>query len=151
MENTYYRRSESNWIGNADANEVSKNYWRKQAREIFSRYPSVEVIEIVRTGRKTDSAILRRGSDTVPRECVVILASTGGAWGRSRRDFFPKRRFEVTTDSFSYHVFAFRIGDAYGRERSKITEEQVKDGATLRVWDTDTGEVMRMTATGGVR
>ena len=89
MKSTHYRRSESNWIGNADAKEVSVNYWRKQARDIFARYPSVEVIEIVRTGRKTDSAILRRGSDTVPRECAVILASTGGSWGRSRRDFLP--------------------------------------------------------------
>ena len=90
MKNTYYRRSESNWIGNADPKEVGVNYWRKQAREIFSRYPSVEVVEVIRTGRKTDSAILRRGSDIVPRECVVILASTGGSWGRSRRDFVPK-------------------------------------------------------------
>lgn len=89
MKNTYYRRNESNWIGNADAKEVSVNYWRKQARAIFGRYPSVEVIEIVRTGRKTDSTILRRGVDIVPRECAVILASTGGSWGKSRRDYLP--------------------------------------------------------------
>lgn len=89
MKNTYYRRSESNWIGNADAKEVSVNYWRKQARYYFEKFPTVEVVEIVRTGRKTDSAILRRGSDIVPRECVVILASTGGWWGRRRRDYVP--------------------------------------------------------------
>lgn len=89
MKNTYYRRNESNWLGNADAKEVSVNYWRKQARYYFAKFPSVEVIEIVRTGRKTDSAILKRGSDNVPRECAVILASTGGSWGRSRRDFLP--------------------------------------------------------------
>ena len=103
--NTYYRRSESNWIGSTDdPSEVSINYWRKQAKAIFDRYPTVEVVEVIRTGRKTDSGILKRGSNNVPCECAVILASTGGAWGRSRRDFLPV-----------------------------------------------TGEVMKMTATGGVR
>lgn len=89
MRNTYYRRSKSNWIGNADARKVSVNYWRKQARYYFEKYPTVEVVEIVHTGRKTDSAILKRGSDRVPRECVVILASTGGSWGRCRCDYEP--------------------------------------------------------------
>ena len=88
--NTYFRRNESNWIGSTDdSSEVSVNYWRKQARYYFEKFPTVEVVEIVRTGRKTDSTILRRGSDIVPRECAVIIASTGGAWGKSRRDYLP--------------------------------------------------------------
>ncbi len=88
--NTYYYRSESNWIGPAeDARKVSTNYWRAQARKVFAQFPQVEVVEIVRTGRKTDSAILKRGSDKVPAECAVIVASTGGAWGKSRRDYLP--------------------------------------------------------------
>ena len=149
--NTYYRRSESNWLGNAELNEVGVNYWRKQARYYFNKYPSVEVIEIVRTGRKTDSAILRRGSDTVPRECVVILASTGGSWGRSRRDYLPDRKFEVNTHSRAYYVSAVTIEDAYREERAKITEEQVKDGARLTVYDPKTCKAMRMTDTGGMR
>ena len=149
--NTYFRRSESNWLGDADAKEVSVNYWRKQARYYFQKFPSVEVVEIVRTGRKTDSKILKRGSNSVPRECAVILASTGGSWGRSRRDFLPVRKFEVGTDSRSYYTLALSIEDAYREERAKITDEQVKDGARLIVWDHLTGNVMRMTANGGAR
>jgi hypothetical protein len=88
--NTIYRRSESNWIGSHDnPRKVSVNYWRYQAWRIFQANPRVEVVEIVKTGRKTDSEILRRGSDSVPTECAVIIASTGGKWGRSRRDFLP--------------------------------------------------------------
>jgi hypothetical protein len=90
MKNTYYHRIESNWIGSTgDSRNASTNYWRAQARQIFEKFPTVEVVEIVRTGRKTDSAILKRGSDSVPCYCAVILASTGGAWGRSRRNFMP--------------------------------------------------------------
>lgn len=90
MKNTYYHRSESNWIGSTgDCRDVSTNYWRAQARKVFSEFPQVEVVEIVRTGRKTDSRILKRGSDSVPCYCAVIIASTGGAWGKSRRNFMP--------------------------------------------------------------
>jgi hypothetical protein len=90
MNNLLYRRSESNWIGSTgDSRHASTNYWRAQARQIFGKFPKVEVIEIVGTGRKTDSQILKRGSDTVPSECAVIIASTGGAWGKSRRDYLP--------------------------------------------------------------
>lgn len=90
MNNTLYRRSESNWIGSTgESRDVSTNYWRAQARQIFNKFPRVEVIEIVRTGRKTNSGILKRGSDKVPAECAVIIASTGGAWGKSRRNYLP--------------------------------------------------------------
>jgi len=90
MKNTYYHRSESNWIGSTgDSRNASTNYWRAQARRVFAQYPRVDVIEIVHSGRKTDSAILKRGSDSVPCYCAVIVASTGGAWGKSRRNFMP--------------------------------------------------------------
>ena len=88
---TIYRRSGSNWIGSTgNSNDASTNYWRKQARDIFGRFPSVELVEIVKTGRKLDSSILKRGQHTVPGNLAVIIASTGGKWGRSRRDFLPE-------------------------------------------------------------
>lgn len=64
-------------------------YWRKQALEIFDRDASVDTIEIVRSGNKMDSSILARGSKYAPAGKYVIVASTGGAWGKSRRDFAP--------------------------------------------------------------
>ncbi len=87
---TIYRRSESNWIGSTgNSKDASTNYWRKQARTIFGRLPEVELVEIVKTGRKLDSSILKRGQHKVPGNLAVIIASTGGRWGRSRRDFLP--------------------------------------------------------------
>ena len=91
MKNTYYRREESNWIGKADGTKVGANYWRAQARRVFGLYPEIEAVEIVRTGRKTDSLLLSRGQRHAPASYCVIVASTGGKWGRSRRDFFPKK------------------------------------------------------------
>ena len=87
---TIYRRNESNWIGSTgDSKDAGINYWRKQARDIFARHPGVEIVEIVKSGRKTDSEILRRGSKWAPAEAYVIIASTGGRWGKSRRNFRP--------------------------------------------------------------
>lgn len=88
--NTYYRRSESNWIGKSADSNPKNNYWRKQAREVFTKYPSVETVEIVYSGNKLDSAIVGRGVDNAPPEAYVIVASTGGKWGKSRRDFHPR-------------------------------------------------------------
>jgi len=64
-------------------------YWRKQAREIFARDASVDTIEIVQSGNKMDSSILARGAKYAPAGKYVIVASTGGSWGKSRRDFAP--------------------------------------------------------------
>ena len=87
---TIYRRNESNWIGSTSkSTDAGVNYWRTQARRMFERFPRVEVVEIVKTGRKNDSTILKRGSNSVPAECVVIVASTGGKWGKSRSDYTP--------------------------------------------------------------
>jgi len=89
MGNSIYRRAESNWIGAAGKGKSSENYWRHHAREIFRKYPTVETVEIVHSGRKTDSGLLRRGCERAPAGFFVTIASTGGAWGKSRRDYPP--------------------------------------------------------------
>lgn len=88
--NIIYRRSESNWIGSTgNPKDAGINYWRKQAREVFARHTGIEIVEIVKTGRKTDSQVLLRGHRAAPSHAYVIVASTGGSWGRSRRDYPP--------------------------------------------------------------
>ena len=87
--NRVYRRTESDWIGHSGAKEVSENYWRANAREVFLGYPDVEIVEIVHTGRKLDSELLVRGRTAAPAGMYVIVASTGGKWGRGRIDFHP--------------------------------------------------------------
>lgn len=88
MNSTVYRRSNSNWLS-SHATDRSITYWRCQAREIFARLPHVEEVEVVTTGRKTDSELL--GADKMPaRNQYVIIASTGGKWGKSRRDYAPQ-------------------------------------------------------------
>ena len=84
-----YRRENTNWLS-SHAKDKSLTYWRCAARDIFSRYPSVTLIEVVRSGRKTDSSLLARGEDYPARDQYVIVASTGGKWGKSRRDFAPQ-------------------------------------------------------------
>jgi len=88
---TYHRTAPSEWATNTpNSREVSENYWRKQARTVFNSHSAIEPVEIVFTGRKTDSRFLKRGQQTAPPGVCVILASTGGgSWGRSRRDFLP--------------------------------------------------------------
>jgi hypothetical protein len=74
------RRSESDWIGpTGRGKDAGINYWRSQVRRVFKDYP----------GRKTDSSILSRYNEIPPCEFYVIVASTGGKWGKSRRDFPP--------------------------------------------------------------
>jgi hypothetical protein len=89
VENTIYRRTASNWIGSTGGKRSSVNYWRQHARKVFRDYPTVEAVEIVHTGRKSDSGLLRRGADRAPAGFFVTIASTGGAWGKSRRDYPP--------------------------------------------------------------
>ena len=87
---TIYRRTESNWVGSTgDSKDAGINYWRKQAREAFARHPGIEIVEVVKSGRKTDSQVLARGQDVAPSHAYVIVASTGGSWGKSRRDYAP--------------------------------------------------------------
>jgi hypothetical protein len=65
-------------------------YWAKQARSIFARFPSVQSVEVVRTGRKTDAKRLVK--DAPEPGWAVIIASTGGRWGKRRRDYLPGAR-----------------------------------------------------------
>lgn len=85
---TIYRRTESNWL-TGHPSDKSLTYWRAYARKIFSRFPRVEEIEICRDGRKSSSEFLRIGADIPARNQYVVIASTGGRWGRSRRDYPP--------------------------------------------------------------
>ena len=89
MNNAVYRRSESQWL-TSHPSDKSLTYWRSQVRAIFGRLPQVDEIEIVKTGRKTDSALLGRGETLPAANQYVIIASTGGKWGKSRRDFAPR-------------------------------------------------------------
>lgn len=69
--------------------DKSEQYWRAQARDIFSRFAPVQFVEIVRSGNKLDSASLVRGQKHAPPSTYIVIASTGGRWGKSRRDFAP--------------------------------------------------------------
>lgn len=89
MNTEIYRRENSNWLS-SHATDKSLTYWRCQARDIFARYPQITLIEVVRSGRKTDSSLIARGEDCPAPDQYVIIASTGGKWGKSRRDFAPR-------------------------------------------------------------
>lgn len=69
--------------------DKSEQYWRIAARRIFAGAPKIEIVEIVHTGRKLDSEYLKRGDRHPPNNVVVVLASTGGRWGKSRRIYYP--------------------------------------------------------------
>ena len=56
--NIVYRRENSNWLA-SDVLDKSNTYWRSVARRIFARFQDVTLLEIVRSGCKTDSALLR--------------------------------------------------------------------------------------------
>lgn len=84
---TYHRDFPSEWASpTGNGREISENYWRKQARTVFESHSAIQAVEIVFTGRKTDSRFLRRGEQTAPPGVCVILAS---ALGRNRREFLP--------------------------------------------------------------
>jgi len=71
------------------ASDRSTAYWTSEARRIFGQRPDVQAVEVVFTGRSTDSAVLRRGDTSAPRGWYVIIAATSGYHGRSRRDYAP--------------------------------------------------------------
>lgn len=72
----------------AKATNPSDAYWNRYTAGIFERYPSVQTVEIVRSGLKSDSS-LPRGAKRAPAGHYVVIASTGGKWGKSRQDFPP--------------------------------------------------------------
>ena len=68
----------------------SAAYSRSVARDIFSRYPNIEFVEYVGTGRKTDSSFVgERGVYYPPANVVVYVSSTGGRYGKSSRSYYP--------------------------------------------------------------
>lgn len=60
-------------------------YWQREAKRILAK-GNKTVVEVVR-GNKTDSKVLARGQTTPPKHVHVIIASSGGKWGKSRRDY----------------------------------------------------------------
>lgn len=68
----------------------SRRYWRAQARRVFAARPDIHTIEVVLSGRKTDSQYVGRGIQYAPAGICVIVASTGGRWGKSRRQYLPQ-------------------------------------------------------------
>jgi hypothetical protein len=67
----------------------SLRYWRNQAKRVLDRHPEVELVEIINSGRKTDCRWLPTGVQYPPNGIYVIIASTGGRWGKSRKDYHP--------------------------------------------------------------
>ena len=84
--NILYRRSKE-IVPTAD---VSLRYWNSEALSIFAKMPEIDLIEVVRSGNKTDSNYAPRGVKYPPPKTYVIVASTGGKWGKSRRDYSPR-------------------------------------------------------------
>lgn len=72
------------------ASNQSCVYSRSQARQIFATRPEIDLVEYCPAGRKTDSQLIGRGVDYAPAGCYVIIASTGGKFGKSRRNFAPR-------------------------------------------------------------
>ena len=90
MNNVIYRRTENNWLS-GHSTDRSLTYWRAQARDVFTRFPSVAEVEIVRDGYKTHSDFIARGAQCAAPGQYVIVASTGGKWGKSRSDYPPAK------------------------------------------------------------
>lgn len=80
-----YRRATINTLKPTE--DRSLRYWRAAARQIFEEYPTVELVECVTNGCKTSSQLVKRGCDVAPAGVYVIIASTGGKYGKSRREY----------------------------------------------------------------
>ena len=70
---------------------ASIKYWRSAANKILADHPGVHAVEIVHTGKITDATHLpgKGARRTSEPGWAVIIASTGGRWGKSRRDYLP--------------------------------------------------------------
>jgi hypothetical protein len=64
---------------------VSQKYWLSQAREIFYKFPWINVIEKV--DKKSNSKFMKKGSYYAPKGMAIIIPSTGGRWGKSRQNY----------------------------------------------------------------
>ena len=70
--------------------DKSYQYSRSVARGIFARRPHVQIVEYVGTGCKTDSLWVGERGVYEPSdpEVHVYVASTGGKYGRSSREYY---------------------------------------------------------------
>ena len=87
MKNSIFTRTDER----TSATTASLTYWRAAARKILSDRPDIHAVEIVHTGKITDATHLPGKGAHRPSEpgWAVIIASTGGKWGKSRRDYLP--------------------------------------------------------------
>lgn len=87
MKNSIFTRTDER----TSATAASLTYWRNAARKILAARPDIHAVEIVHTGNITDSNYLPGKGARRPSEpgWAVIIASTGGKWGKSRRDYLP--------------------------------------------------------------
>jgi hypothetical protein len=87
MKNSIFTRDDER----TQATAASLTYWRAAARKILAARPDVHAVEVVHTGNITDATHLPGKGARRPAEpgWAVIIASTGGRWGKSRRDYMP--------------------------------------------------------------
>lgn len=85
MRTSTYTRTEST----ETYTDHRSRYWRGQAQRLFSERPDIHTVEVVHTGRKTDSTLLPKGSRLPDKGVAVIVGATGGRWGKSRKNFLP--------------------------------------------------------------
>ena len=90
-----YTRQKLKQLGKTD--DHSLRYWRKQAKDILDQHPEIETVKIARSGNKTD--ILPRGVSYPEDGVYVIIASTGGKYGKSRREYPPRNYVSRYTPS----------------------------------------------------
>lgn len=92
-----YRREDMNDKPTSDG---SLRYSRAQARKIFKQYPSIEIVEYIDSGRKTDSQFIGRGHRYSPEGVYVWICSTSGRWGRPSRHYLPLSIREAELESW---------------------------------------------------
>lgn len=117
------------------------------ARQIAKDDPSLIYVMVVPTGWRNAQG---NHCDDEGRTVEGYFTSSGMYLGPDDDDVEPcwndasMREFAYATDSESGAVKAASLEDAYQALRSKITDAQVDDGATLWVEDSATGERMTM-------
>ena len=117
------------------------------ARQIAKDDPGLIHVMVVPTGWRNAQG---NHCDDEGRTVEVYFTSSGEYLGPDDDGVEPcwndasLREFAYATDSGSGAVKAASLEDAYQALRSKITDAQVDDGATLWVEDSATGERMTM-------
>lgn len=80
-----YTRETINHLG--PTGDRSLIYWRREVQKVFDKNSHIQTVEVIRSGRKTDSSYLPRGVKSPPAGVAVLVASTSGRFGRPRRDY----------------------------------------------------------------